>query len=435
MSDSCRSPTSARSSPASRPCDRLGHLRDVVGPDRALFVAQRRAGAIGRVGQILLVEHVFFVEHAGSAQHLMDDSNRFYAVALTAANELARTIPVVSSQLRRKLRPEGLIAEADWLGCRRIEVAVLEYSHHSLIVLAGFAVAALALFGAIAVGPYGRRGVRPALTLISFAAFAGSAFWLFTYLGMIDQRRAIEARLAELRAQALSPGSALACLERTGAIVETACAQALFAAPETLAAANAYTAARLDAVTAAVQFSGPRTPQFGDDRPGNATVAAAGSVRPDRQCADAAGLHGAGLQRHRGAHRPRPRLGQHPPEDIRGEPRPLRGRLAGAGRGSTGGLTAPTGGETRAPIPDKYTLPSSSSIPPVSIMNDEPLRPAPPPAVAKDRPASPPPPSQAAAEPPPASAPAALPRPKQPAKQQRRETQRSNAPLSIAPKR
>ena len=99
------------------------------------------------------------------------------------------------------------------------------------------------------------------------------------------------------------------------------------------------------------------------------------------------------------------------------------------------GLTAPTGGETRAPIPDKYTLPSSSSIPPVSIMNDEPLRPAPPPAVAKDRPASPPPPSQAAAEPPPASAPAALPRPKQPAKQQRRETQRSNAPLSIAPKR
>jgi hypothetical protein len=28
-------------------------------------------------------------------------------------------IPVVSSQLRRKLRPEGLIAEADWLGCRR----------------------------------------------------------------------------------------------------------------------------------------------------------------------------------------------------------------------------------------------------------------------------------------------------------------------------
>src|SRR6266545_4092588 len=76
-------------------------------------------------------------------------------------------------------------------GARGIE-AELEYSYHSLILLVGFAVAGLALVGAIAVGPYGRRGARIMLAMVSFAAFLGSAFWLMTYLGFVDQRRAIE---------------------------------------------------------------------------------------------------------------------------------------------------------------------------------------------------------------------------------------------------
>ena len=285
-----------------------------------------------------------------------------------------------------------------------IEVAVLEYSHQSLIVLAGFAVAALALFGAIAVGPYGRRGVRPALALVSFAAFAGSAFWLFNYLGMVDQRRAIEARLAELRAQALSPRSALACLERTGAIVESACAQTLFAAPETLAAANAYTAARLDALTAAVQFSGPRTQQFAD------TVQAmqqslqqdpfglTANVLVQRGCT-AQGCNAVAVLSD--PTRVWDKIRQKTFEANLARTPPAGGRRVAPAPAA--GLTAPTGGETRAPIPDKYTLPSASSIPPVSIMSDEPLRPATPPAVAKDRPAGSPA-SQAEAEPAPVRA-------------------------------
>ena len=313
-------------------------------------------------------------------------------------------------------------------------MADLEYSHHILILLAGFAVGVLALIGAIAVGPYGRRGVRPVLTVVSLAAFAGSGFWLFTYLGMIDQRRAIEARLAELRAQALSPGSAFACLERTSSVVETACAQTLFAAPETLAAANAYTAARLDAVSAAVQFSGPRTPQFGD------TIAA---MQQSLQ-QDPFGLTANVLtQRGCTAQSCRAIAVLSDPtrvwDNIRQKTFEANLARYAAGWRAPGAAAAaptlPTGGETRAPIPDKYTLPSAASIPPVSIMNDEPLRPAPPPAAAKDRPASPPA-AQAEAEPAPASAPAALPRAKQPAapKQQRRDTRRTNAPLSIAPK-
>jgi hypothetical protein len=317
-----------------------------------------------------------------------------------------------------------------------IEVAVLEYSHHVLILLAGLAVAVLALIGAIAVGPYGRRGVRPVLTVLSLAAFAGSGFWLFTYLGMIDQRRAIEARLGELRAQALRPGSAFACLERTGAVVETACAQTVFAAPETLATANAYTAARLDALSAALRFSGPRTPQFNDTM---AAVQESLQQDPFGLTANVLVQRGCTVESCNAI-----ALLADPTrvwDNIRQQT--FEANLARYAAGwrapgaSAAGPTVPTGGETRAPIPDKYTLPSASSIPPVSIMNDEPLRPAPPPAAAaaKDRPESPPP-AQAEATPAPASAPAALPRAKQPAapKQQRRDTRRTNAPLSIAPK-
>jgi hypothetical protein len=309
----------------------------------------------------------------------------------------------------------------------------LEYSHHSLIVVVGFAVAGLALFGAIAVGPYGRRGVRLTLVLVSFVTFAGSAFWLFTYLGMIDQRRAIETRIAELRAQALSPGSPLACLERTATVVETACAQALFATPETLAAANAYTAAQLDALLAAVYFGGHRTQQYT-----LTLIALQRSMQQDPFGLLANVLVQRGCTPQRcdgiGAFSEPARIW----DNIRQKTFEVNAARYASGWRAPGAAAAPNaaapgGGETRAPIPDKYTLPSSSSIPPVSIMNDEPLRPAAPPALAKDRAADQP--SSSEVEQAPASAPAALPRAKQPAAQKRPrgETTRSNAPLSIAP--
>ena len=73
---------------------------------------------------------------------------------------------------------------------------MLEFSYHSLILLVGFTIAGLALFAAIAVGPYGRRGVRVTMALIAVVAFTASAGWLMVYLGLIDQRRAIETRLS-----------------------------------------------------------------------------------------------------------------------------------------------------------------------------------------------------------------------------------------------
>jgi hypothetical protein len=295
------------------------------------------------------------------------------------------------------------------------------------------------LVAAIAVGPYGRRGVRAAWGLLSFAALLATAGWLMFYLGWIDQRRAIEARLAELRTQALSAGSTLACLERTGETVEGACAQTLFAAPETLAAANVYTSARLDMLIAAARYSGPRTAQFDD-----AIMAVRRSLQQDPF-----GLTANILVRREGCTAERcdaialfsdpARLWENIRQkafDANVARYAANWRAPGAAAPApAAGILAPTGGETRAPIPDKYTLPSSASIPPVSIMNDEPARPpAPPPA--KDRPPAPAvaatPPAEQPSAPPTEAAPAA-PRPAAP-KQQRRESARPSAPLSITPK-
>jgi hypothetical protein len=60
------------------------------------------------------------------------------------------------------------------------------------------------------------------------------------------ERRAFEARAEQLGAQALAPGSPLACLNAlAGDGVEAACEKALFASPASVAAASSYVAAQL----------------------------------------------------------------------------------------------------------------------------------------------------------------------------------------------
>lgn len=279
---------------------------------------------------------------------------------------------------------------------------------------------------------------------ISFAAFLGSAFWLTIYLGLIEQRRSIETRLSELRGQALSAGSPLACLERTGDVVETACAQTLFSAPETLAAANFYTAARLDLLTAAARYPGPRTPQFDgaidalkislqqDPFGLTANVLMLRNGCSAERCDDIAIFHDS------------VRLWS----NIRQRAFDANvARHAGRWRAPSAALPGPAsatpsiahpGSETRAPIPEKYTLPSAASIPPVSIMNDEPAeRPDSAPAPARDRPNSTRQPVTASPREEQVPAPAALPSMPSPASEKqvppRREKMRPNAPLAISP--
>lgn len=316
------------------------------------------------------------------------------------------------------------------------------FSYHSIILLIGVAVAGMALVAAIAVGPYGRRGVRMTFAAIAVLAFVGTAAWFTVYLGLIEQRRAIETRLAELRTQALGPGSPLACLEGASSSVEAACAQTIFAAPETLSAANLYTAARLDLFATAARYTGPRTPQFDE-----AVDALGASLQQDpfgltanvlvlrkgcsaERCEELAIFHDATRLR----------------SNIREKAFDANVARHAAGWRTPAAGAAPTAavpaapvitstGETRGPIPEKYTLPSSASIPPVSIMTDEPARAtnddaAPPPAKERQSPQRQP--ASAARD---EQAPAAAPTPAPPAKSAppRQQKARPNAPLSIAP--
>ena len=68
-------------------------------------------------------------------------------------------------------------------------------------------------------------------------------------------RQALQARQADLAARALTPGSPLACLDGdAGDSVETACEKALFAKPETTAAAVTYISARLSLLVDALSL-------------------------------------------------------------------------------------------------------------------------------------------------------------------------------------
>lgn len=76
------------------------------------------------------------------------------------------------------------------------------------------------------------------------------------------QRRALSARDAELTAQTLAPGSALSCLDgNAGEAVENACEKAVFAGPQSTAAAVSYMAARLSLLADGLVLS-ERDPGF-----------------------------------------------------------------------------------------------------------------------------------------------------------------------------
>jgi hypothetical protein len=92
------------------------------------------------------------------------------------------------------------------------------------------------------------------------AVLGATLAWVFLDAASLrDQnaeRRALETRAAELNAQILAPGSALACLDGlAGENVEAACEKALFAAPATVAAASSYVAARFSLLADMVAYS------------------------------------------------------------------------------------------------------------------------------------------------------------------------------------
>jgi hypothetical protein len=227
----------------------------------------------------------------------------------------------------------------------------------------------------------------------------------------VAERRALVQRNADLSLSAVAPGSALACLDGVaGDAIENACEKAVFASPQSAAAAVAYTAARL-ALLADAQIYALSDPGFPEtfaparravelDRYGLAAhVLASRDGCTAERCAafswlrDTAALKGnlkaqafEGYVTHYAAAWAKPDADKQTP-------------------------VASTAPPAMASVPDlpghpmssKYDFPSSASIPPVSIMNAEPPPPAAPGSAAAANAAVPSPPKrpQAQAAPPP----------------------------------
>lgn len=193
-----------------------------------------------------------------------------------------------------------------------------------------------------------------------------------------DERRSLDQRAADLVGRAVAPGSAIACLEATSTeTVEGACERAVFATPETVAAATAYLSARLTLLSEAHDYTARRDPSYESTIAGlRRTVAAdryglASQVLATRDGCTADACDAFGLV--------------YDDKKLRAN---LKDRLFDvtvaryAVNWPTRTRPLASGGATGVPAGPNVTFPSAASIPPVSIMNSEPPQAAPSPSSA-----------------------------------------------------
>ena len=129
-----------------------------------------------------------------------------------------------------------------------------------MVFSAAAAVVVVAVLVRLALQRVGFDGMAGVLWFCALAVVGGmAAYPAFEYFTMPNQaveRRAIEARAAELTERALVPGSPLGCLDAVAnALVENACEKPLFASAETVAAAVAYVDARFSLLTAGAKLA------------------------------------------------------------------------------------------------------------------------------------------------------------------------------------
>src|SRR5581483_9759021 len=124
------------------------------------------------------------------------------------------------------------------------------------------AIAILALVVALAVLAVMRAGGSKAMTLL--AQFIVVAVVVFVGWSIIDrmnqnerasQRRALDARMEQLTARAMAPGSSLGCLDPVAAdALDESCEKALFANPESVASAMSFATAQLTLLSDMIDF-------------------------------------------------------------------------------------------------------------------------------------------------------------------------------------
>ncbi|HTT47272.1 MAG TPA: hypothetical protein VMG39_04625 [Pseudolabrys sp.] len=194
------------------------------------------------------------------------------------------------------------------------------------------------------------------------------------------ERRALAQRYAELSAQALAPGSTLACLDgAAGEVVENACEKMVFVDPKSTASAVSYMAARLTLLADGLAFARGGDPDFALtlaglrrsielDRFGVAAhVLAARDGCTAERCAAFALLNDASAIK---ANLKAQVFDQYVSRYAAewGKTAPVAVKAAPEVPVAAAEPQAPA----KAPVPDRYDFPSAASIPPVSIMNPEP---------------------------------------------------------------
>ena len=217
-----------------------------------------------------------------------------------------------------------------------------------------------------------RTGLAGTLMFLTVVGFGTGAIWLWLHNDRSAERHALQARALALQAQALTPNSALACLDASGGdTVEVACERHVFASPESAAAAASYTAARVALLVDGMSFAKRSDPRFAEnfeslsnalekDRFG--VVAHVLAVRKEctpEKCdvfalfRDPTRIRTNLRENTFDAHiaRAEPNWSARPVAEVAPE-------ATKAQRGSA--------------LPPGYNLPSSESIPPVSIMTSEP---------------------------------------------------------------
>jgi hypothetical protein len=281
-------------------------------------------------------------------------------------------------------------------------------------------------------------------------------------------RRSLEARLAELTARSLAPGSALGCLDAvSSALVENACERPLFASPEAVAAAVEYVDARFSLLASSAAVAG-RDPSYQPmferlrrgleaDRYGLVAHVLMTRGCNGADCAElrllrdparvVANMQMRAFETSLGAHAlawqsngSSPALASAAP--FAPLPPSASGALAPAASGGPGPI-APSGSATAGSA--RFDFPSANSIPAVNIMSPEPGLPSPPAAEPKSStptptpkraasparrqgareaaaPPTPPPPPPAEPAPPPQVAPEPEPEPAPPTRPDRHST-------------
>ena len=304
---------------------------------------------------------------------------------------------------------------------------LVEFLSAPLILPASVAGALAALFVVLvvlAVRKVGQQAFQIGIPVTAMVIAALAVIAILDRMAENDrgaERRGIAQRQSVLTARALAPGSALGCLDSAaGEKVESACENAIFADPQSVAGAVAYVSARLELLADGLDFARRADPGFADTLAGVRRAVEldrfgiAAHVLSSRDGCTAERCAAFALLRDASALKANLRVGaynayvaRHVVAWTSGAPAPAAEKLP-----PPVASTAPPSGPAVAgaqsaapalgmPVPSRYDFPSAASIPPVSIMNAEP--PLPPGAASAN--AAVPPAAVETATPAPASAP------------------------------